>query len=242
MTVDLKWRDAMALAGRFFGAAERSDGWPLAMLPMQLAAIQRPFEVKDVQGKAKHAALARAIGDACATGQLAHTLQNVTRLGQWKSAPTAQMVHRSIGPVWEPSTRLYREPKTTAEPFITAQAFGEWLRKQGEEPSQHLAHWLNVQGVVEHAPVLELVPKATALPTTWKGLVAYHKANPGHLFPPALKNIVAIERNRRGDQPGAAAAMAAELGISTARLNELVRTKDEHGKRQAVQTQRTGTK
>jgi hypothetical protein len=92
------------------------------------------------------------------------------------------------------------------------------------------------------APALVLVPKADAQPTTWKALLTFHKANPGHVWALELKAILAKERSRRGEQPGAANAMAIALGISTSRLNGLLRTADTPGKRQAARNQRTGTK
>lgn len=82
-----------------------------------------------------------------------------------------------------------------------------------------------------------------AIPTTWAELVPYHKANPGHAWTVGLKNIVATERGRRGTQPGAAIAMGAELGFKGCeRINSLVRTKDQHGKRKTSTNRRTGTK
>ena len=104
----------------------------------------------------------------------------------------------------------------------------------------------NVVPLREAAPSVDVVGKsADALPKppkTWAELVRYHKANPGHLWTVELKNIVAVERLKRGTRPGAAVAMGAELGFKGAeRVNSLVRTKDQHGKRQAIRHSRTGT-
>lgn len=243
MTVDLKWRDAMAVAGWAFGDDARSAGWQQSMSPRQLAAIQRPFDHADAAGKARCAALFKAVSFACEAGHLVCTEREFRTIRTVKNA-VPPYSGQFLGQFLSLPGRVVskQEAVTKKLNFVRAQDFADWLREQPEEPSQYVAHWFKLQGVVERCPVLEPVPKTSAMPTTWKGLVAYHKANAGHLFTPALKNIVAIERIRRAEQPGAAAAMAAELGISTARLNELVRTKDEHGKRSAAQVLRTGTK
>lgn len=105
----------------------------------------------------------------------------------------------------------------------------------------------NVVPIRETVPAVDVVGTSAdalpELPTTWAELVQYHKTNPGHLWTVELKRIVATERGRRGAQPGAAVAMGAELGFKGAeRVNSLVRTKDQHGKRKAIEHQRTGTR
>lgn len=87
-------------------------------------------------------------------------------------------------------------------------------------------------------PVVDATP---LIPGTWPELVRYHGANTGHEWSPALKNIISIEHARRQGEKGLAKAMAAELGLTVTRLNELIRKKDESSTRKVIANRRTGT-
>lgn len=155
MTVDLKWRDAIASAPRNrFDAVERETGWRESMKPEQLAAFQRPLVNGDLSSKKRQENLSDEIRNACMSGALSHTV-------------TTRQVHVTVSrrfgvplgvDVNSGKLRFFDQFKSYDVNIyhIEAAPFAEWLRKQGEEPSQHIANWFKVRGVASGAQVLEL--------------------------------------------------------------------------------------
>lgn len=76
MATDLKWLDACR-ASRAFTPVEQAAGWPAVMTAEQLAAVQRPHDLKDVNGRRFKWTLAKAIEMACQAGELACTTETV---------------------------------------------------------------------------------------------------------------------------------------------------------------------
>ncbi len=241
----------MAAAGQAFDFEEKKAEWPERMMPHQLARLQKPFRYADKTARDLCFALGRVIKEACEAGQLPHTVTT-----EQVEVTFSKRFGVPMG-VGSGKLRTFKETGTfdSNTYHIEAAPFADWLRKQGEEPSQHIAHWFKVRGVAAPA-VLQLTPPAPAidavvkpadsppkLPTTWAELVRYHKANPGHPWTVGLKNIVAAEKNRRTDalHAGAAKAMAGELGVTVSMLNTLIAKKDEIGSRKTVANRRTGT-
>ena len=77
-------------------------------------------------------------------------------------------------------------------------------------------------------------------PETFSELVKFRQANPQAEWPAEHKGILAREADARGRRPGARGVrkgMAAELDVTVTRLNELIRTADEAGKRAAKRLQ-----
>lgn len=70
---------------------------------------------------------------------------------------------------------------------------------------------------------------------TYKQLVAYKKENENISWTVSLKTILYDEKERRKERghKNVATTMAKELGITEARLNELIRRRNEEGKRQS---------
>lgn len=154
--LDINWRDAMAvraIAGSFT-REEQAAGWPVAMQPEQLAAMQRPFLPGDVQGKRLARALREALQAAC-QGQAIACESEVRRV---MTRPAVDHVPSRFGRVenWpEAYTRdgcayAYTTP-AKYEYFtfyrVTAAAFAAWLSAHGMEPSPHIAAWFKTQGV-----------------------------------------------------------------------------------------------
>ncbi len=154
MTVDLKWADAMAVAGQAFVVDERKAGWPDRLMPHQLARLQRPFSNGDKAARNLCFALGGAIQQACEAGQLAHTVTSKVVQRQWsKDVPVrfeSMYYDGTIGKIRTVHGSKNVDVKTL---HIEAVAFAEWLHKQGEEPSQHIAHWFKVRGVTRLHPI-----------------------------------------------------------------------------------------
>lgn len=105
-----------------------------------------------------------------------------------------------------------------------------------------MAHQAWGYGRVERQAVDALAVTLT-MPTKWADLVVYHQENPGHDWSVELKNIIAQEEGKRKGQKGIRTGLAAALGMTLTRLSELIRTKDEFGKKQRKEaSRRTGTK
>ncbi len=166
--VNLKWRDAMAVAGWHFTKTEQDIGWADSMRPDQLAALQRPYirgGVENRPGRWRTEALAKAVTDACKGGDLAHIA---------KTLPGKAVANIKIREVetWEGTRKetYYTpspKPKDVTEYQITAQAFAAWLTAptQDETPSAHIAAWLETVGAgVKPQPQHEAAPVPTATP------------------------------------------------------------------------------
>lgn len=189
MVVDLKWRDAMAVAGGAFTAEERQSGWPLCMTPAQLGRLQRPWVKGDATAQNRHKSLVQAIQAACKAGDLAHELREVT-LQKCETRP-ANVIRRTWeGRVFAPGTKQVQVPVQVRVPYVSAAAFAQWLHAQGEEPSAHVAHWFKLRGVSAGAQALAQVPSPEATTpapaiepeegwvSTWNGRALRFKAGP----------------------------------------------------------------
>ncbi len=166
MTVDLKWRDAMAIASWAFKThAEHAAGWPENMTPHQLAALQRPWVRTEPASKLRCEALILAIHADCDADRdrLPHTTTSHVEQKQWSK----QIPVRFDSMYWDGAHGKIRTVRGVTDVevkthHIAAAPFAEWLRTQGEEPSQYIAHWFKVRGVAAGAQVLELVQPASA--------------------------------------------------------------------------------
>lgn len=154
--LDINWRYAMAvraIAGSFT-REEREAGWPVAMQPEQLAAMQLSG---DVQGRPLIRALRDALKDACQDQTIAcesevrrvmtrpavdHVPSRTSMFGRVENWPEA---YTRDGFAYAYSTPAVYEDRTLYR--VTAAAFAAWLAAQGMEPSQHIAAWFKTQGV-----------------------------------------------------------------------------------------------
>lgn len=246
MTVDLKWHDAIASAKWAFDAVERVAGWPESMAPHQLAALQRPWVPGDVTSKRRLEALFHGIWQACADGELTNE-QRVITAHRDEPRPIMRNRHTSIGDMWEPGTEHVQVPYQVQIHYVTAAAFADWLRTQGEEPSQYIAHWFKVRGVAAPA-VLQLTQPAVddaakpddtapAIPTTWAELVVWTgRKAPGFRWTDDLRLILATEKKRRTDlrHTGIAQAMGNELGCTGKNVNTLIAEMGKPGSREQM--------
>lgn len=138
----------MTIAGREFTAEEHKAGWPKAMTPSQLAAMQRPWTIGDKVGRATCIALRDTIVGACEAGEIEHETQTIER-----TTPAKWVPHKptSYGARMFRGENLgFREPArttTTIVHHVTAPAFAAWLAAQGIEASTHIADWFKVRGV-----------------------------------------------------------------------------------------------
>ena len=152
MTIDLQWLDAMTTARWEFTRAERDAGWPQAMKPNQLAALQRPYASDNRMGRAAAVALKNWLVAACLAGSIDHTTTT-------RRIPTRPAVQVTPDRSWDggqtglffPNARIgYMRPaefKEVTERHITAPAFAAWLAAQPQKPSEHIAAWFTAVGV-----------------------------------------------------------------------------------------------
>lgn len=181
--LDINWRDAMAvraIAGSFT-REEREAGWPVAMQPEQLAAMQRPFLSGDVQGRPLIRALRDALKDACQDQTIAcesevrrvmtrpavdHVPSRFGRVENWPEAYTIDgCAYAYTTPAKYEYFTFYR---------VTAAAFAAWLSAHGMEPSPHIAAWFKTQGVgAASATAAPRVALAAEDATDWHSLVRY---------------------------------------------------------------------
>lgn len=69
--IDLAWFDAYSAAGPgVFPSGQKAAGWPADMTPMELAAIQRPYQSGDANRRRERWALCAALTAACGAGEL----------------------------------------------------------------------------------------------------------------------------------------------------------------------------
>lgn len=205
MAVDLRWRDAMAIWGarRVFTPVQKQAGWPEAMEPQHLAALQRPWDQGDNKGRSGCLALRDAITEACATGQLECVALSVEPPERQQDddvfRPIPMVADRwaiDVKPEWSEreflggtlrtQRRVPQQPQRSPsaqtarlEYRVGAQAFAAWLTAQQLEPSPHVFAWFAVRGVAW--PPASADTKAgedSPFPLSdFPALVAYRKAN-----------------------------------------------------------------
>ena len=117
--INLKWRDAVRVAGHAFTKAEQEAGWPARMSAPQLAAMQRPRYFPPVMRM-----MEPAPHDPAAAAQIGRNAANRALL----KALTADF-DAGHGP-------------------DTAPMFAAWLAANGEQPSKHIAAWFEAAGVL----------------------------------------------------------------------------------------------
>ena len=99
------------------------------------------------------------------------------------------------------------------------------------------AHALWGWGSTAEVKKLAVASAAEVEPQTWTELVVFRSRHRNTRFLSSAKRLLVDEFKRRNADPGAtcvAAAMAKELGISVSRFNEIKRTLNSLGKRNAV--------
>lgn len=146
----------------------------------------------------------------------------------YRSGPFAPGNHASL---LDDSTR-WIVSKVLPPGAIKASEAEEWLVAEGLAEPGELPRLLGLSlpeeaasgGDDQAAPAVE--EAGGVAPTTWRELVKFRTGKKGTGFKSEEKRIVANEKARRSNQPGAkgvAAAMAKELDISVTLLNGLVR-------------------
>ena len=175
MIVDLRWLDAWSVAG-CFSQAEKDAGWPDAMKPEQLAALQRPG--KELEQKRKRARLASAIDTACKQGALVHAVgvkQSIQPPKEYEPGFSTTAENWPAAYVRDGRPLAYTTEARTIETRFFSIApgdFAAWLHAAHEEPSAPIAVWFEVRGVA-WPPVLAVDADTVA---DWPGLVALVKS------------------------------------------------------------------
>lgn len=134
---------------------------------------------------------------------------------------------------WDGDPTYWPDGLVTPPGAITVQEAEQWATGAGLTEPGELPRLLGLSlpeeaasgGDDQAAPAVE--ETGIVAPTTWRELVQFRVGKKGTGFKSEEKRIVANEKARRSNQPGAkgvAAAMAEELDISVTLLNSLVRT------------------
>ena len=198
MIVDLRWLDAWSEAG-CFSQAEKDAGWPDAMKPEQLAALQRPG--KELEQKRKRARLASAIDAACKQGALVHAVgvkQSIQPPKEYEPGFSTTAENWPAAYVRDGRPLAYTTEARTIETRFFSIApgdFAAWLHAAHEEPSAPIAVWFEVRGVA-WPPVLAVDADTVA---DWPGLVALVKSRrKGARWTEVEVTILRAEFARRG--------------------------------------------
>ena len=139
--VNRAWIEATNIVGRPYTSQEIGLGWPLAMEPHRLAALQCP---KDPTGQHY---INTALLSACA----------------YKTISRVAFQRHDYGLM--PGGR-HELIEAWMDYAITAHDFATWLARQGEEPSPHIAAWFKAVGVAPAAAAKPPAPAPTAAPTS----------------------------------------------------------------------------
>lgn len=143
MVVNLRWFEACS-ASRAFSDAEKANGWPGAMQIEQLAAIQRPHALGDLQGQEEQEALRDAIEAAVKDGSLYGFLRGSEDTGL--RPMTAEEAARHDG-LFGDGSGWFTPTKSRPIYGMTPRRFADWLHDQGEQPSKHVLEWFKVCSV-----------------------------------------------------------------------------------------------
>lgn len=196
---NLKWREAMAEvkaineANTFFSRDECLAGWPETLKPDQLAVLQRPYSKSDTLQAGKTAAFREWIESACLAGLVPHIKGKEIKHRERK-IPTGTHLH-------EAARRLNEVTSYEVDICnIKASDFAVLLASEGEEPSVHLAAWID----------------ATA-PKTPAPLVADESAASGKKWTPERLAEVKAYRDKHGTSQA-----AKHYGITTTRIRALL--------------------
>lgn len=235
MAVDMKWRDALAvtcIAQQFTREAWQA-GWPQSMGPEQLAAMQRPHEYGDKQGRNNRLALRSALEAACKD-------QSLPCEAETRSVVAVPAVNRSwVELRWEGDVQRHdiRPAQYRDRTFyrVTASAFAAWLVAQDMESSQHIAAWFKVSGVAAtgQEPSTQAAPALQPADVVdWPSLVRYRQRFVGlaHQKRPAWLNshvgLLAGQLQAEceaGNSRGALARLGTELGGTRQALADLLK-------------------
>ena len=213
-----------------FSAEDRRAGWPEAMSPEQVAALQRPYAEDDEVGGRAWDALHSALLAACDSGQLPAESQ------------TVRVVLEYVQPRWTGDVQTmpkYAEPLAGDEPrySIAPAAFAVWLHAQDAEPSAHVAAWFKAKAVAwplvvasgadAAAPAAALAVLGEGDVTNFETLARYRlqfKDLPPQQRPPWTPEHVAIARRAvQAHGRGGNAAVARRLGMSASGLGDMFR-------------------
>ena len=233
MIVDLRWLDTWSEAG-CFSQAEKDAGWPDAMEPEQLAALQRPG--RELEQKRKRARLASAIDTACKQGALVHAVgvkQSIQPPKEYEPGFSTTAENWPVAYVRDGRPLAYTTEARTIETSFFSIApgdFAAWLHAAHEEPSAPIALWFEVRGVA-WPPVLAVAPD-DATPVSpfplvdFDALAAYRKAQKAANVAAGKRDktipwtdgnqldLLRGEYARLGGHPGAAVSIAKDLGTT----------------------------
>lgn len=173
---NLKWRDAMAIMGRYFSDEERLTGWTESLPTKQIAVLQRPHKWRGSDAIELCKSLLNEIDQDCVTGALRATKQDPSALEKKpifgkksSSQPTLreEFLRGEAG-----SKKLVDTLIALANPGravaisiynVSAQDFKKWLHLKGEIPSPHVQAWFNT--VIPHTKHVHDMPDISASPT-----------------------------------------------------------------------------
>ena len=240
--VNLKWRDAMAVAGWHFTKVEQDTGWPDSMKPDQLAALHRPYILGGIEhrpGRWRTEGFKKAISDACDSGKLGH---------ETKVMPGKAVMNGRIHFVraWEGTQRVIDhtpspKPKDVTTYNVTAPAFAAWLAALPEAPSAHIAAWFEAVGVnIQPQPEAAPVPAATPLieqPTIWtdkrkrearamlkklkgEGKRAFHKMTADH-YQVSTQRLRAVLNDSGGPAPKKARGQNSVFDVKPSKVHRI---------------------
>ena len=169
IVVNLKWRDAVDASGFPFTKDEREAGWPQTMTIGKLAALQRPVPLStapEYSARLKaYRTLEAAIVQACVEGAVECSTE--TRETRKSTTRTMYSLTRNA-PVQVPVL----ETQTTEVKLIAAADFADWLSTQSEEPSSHIAAWLEALGTQINTAPLATVATVPPLSTLGDDLLS----------------------------------------------------------------------
>lgn len=137
--VNRAWIEATNIVGRPYTSQEIGLGWPLAMEPHRLAALQCP---KDPTGQHY---INTALLSACAHKTISRVAFQRHDYGLMPGG------RHELIEAW-------------MDYAIAAHDFAAWLARQGEEPGPHIAAWFKAVGVAPAAAAKPPAPAPTAPP------------------------------------------------------------------------------
>jgi hypothetical protein len=166
---NLKWRDAMAVLGRYFSANEKLAGWTESLTTKQIAVLQRPHKWIGTEQTELCKALVSELVKACRNGELASTMvaMPATTAILRKKESSNPLAHSEYLRGKDGGENLvkaillsFHAPPTIETYLVTAQDFKNWWKLQGEVPSVHIQAWFDA--VIPPNQTVQDVPATTA--------------------------------------------------------------------------------
>jgi hypothetical protein len=149
---NLKWRDAMAVLGRYFSADEKLTGWTESLTSKQIAVLQRPHKWLGTAQTELCRALVNELVKACEGSELASTrvakpaTTSILRKKE-SSNPSAQSEYLrgkdGGGNLVKAILSSLQSTPTDETYLVTAQDFKNWLKLQKVVPSIHIQAWFD---------------------------------------------------------------------------------------------------